>query len=271
MPLAEPVVHNCLMHQLHWNLSILAKAVHHKNLSSAADHVGISQPQLSRIIAKLEEELKVVLLDRSVRRKSGWTKAAFDLAEIYVKSENKLHFEIQSITTNQISATLSVGTLEGLSHLALEFCKLIFKSGEIHHIRLDVFDLSDLEEHFETSDLDIIFSFRVPGRQKYKNVLEIGYQSVNPVKTSNEYLVYSGFEYSKINPREKKTDEKVFVSNSLVMRRYWLENVGGEGTLPGKVSRAKSKGEEPVYLVGSELLSPLLWDNISKAANKTRG
>ena len=61
------------MQQLYYELGVLAKAVNFKNLSAAALHVGLSQPQLSRIIAKIEEELKIVLLDRSAKRKSGWT------------------------------------------------------------------------------------------------------------------------------------------------------------------------------------------------------
>ena len=49
------------MDHLHWPLSVLSKAIHHKNLSAAADHIGLSQPQLSRLIAQLEEELGVIV------------------------------------------------------------------------------------------------------------------------------------------------------------------------------------------------------------------
>ena len=64
---------------LTYELSVLSKAVMHRNLSLAAVHVGLSQPQLSRLIQKLEGELRVVLLDRASRRKSGWTPVAHEL------------------------------------------------------------------------------------------------------------------------------------------------------------------------------------------------
>lgn len=258
------------MNQIHWNLSILTKSVHHKNLSAAADHVGLSQPQLSRIIAKLEEELKVVLLDRSVRRKSGWTKAAFALAEIYSRAEHKLESEIQSLTTSQLSAELNIGTLEGLSHLGLEFAHKLFAQGEIQIIHLDIYEIGELEEKFEMGDVDVILSFRVPGRQKYQHTLEIGFQSVQPVEKSNEFQIYSPFEFTKTNPRHKKTTEKVFVSNSLNLRKTWLDRFGGRGNLPTDVSPTRNKGEDPVYLVGSELMSPLMWDKVAEAITDTK-
>jgi LysR family transcriptional regulator, transcriptional activator for aaeXAB operon len=77
---------------LHWPLSVLARAVHYKNLTSASSHVGLSQPQLSRLVSQLEKELNVTLLDRSARRKSGWTPAAHRVAQIYaISSKNYMN------------------------------------------------------------------------------------------------------------------------------------------------------------------------------------
>jgi DNA-binding transcriptional LysR family regulator len=71
------------MELLAWELSVISRAVAYKNLSSAAAHVGLSQPQLSRIVQKVEKNLQVQLLDRSSRRSSSWQPIALQLAEIY--------------------------------------------------------------------------------------------------------------------------------------------------------------------------------------------
>lgn len=83
------------MQQLYYELGVLAKAVNFKNLSAAALHVGLSQPQLSRIIAKIEEELKIVLLDRSAKRKSGWTNLRSVLHDIGLFKVYRLINELQ--------------------------------------------------------------------------------------------------------------------------------------------------------------------------------
>jgi len=115
------------MQQLYYELSVLAKAVHFKNLSAAALHVGLSQPQLSRIIAKIEDELKIVLLDRSAKRKSGWTAIAFQLSEIFEKSIHRLETDLQSSRHNQMVGELHSGTLQGLSDFAAQAYRSRYK------------------------------------------------------------------------------------------------------------------------------------------------
>ena len=100
------------MIHLHWELSVLSRAVAYSNLSGAAMHVGLSQPQLSRIVAKLEKEFGVMLLDRAARRKSGWTPSAFRLAEVYGTSVRKLEVDIQQAVQDSEPNHLTVGTLE---------------------------------------------------------------------------------------------------------------------------------------------------------------
>ena len=108
-----------MLQSVSYELSVLAKAVQHKNLSAAAVHVGLSQPQLSRLIAKIEAELNVMLLDRSARRKSGWTPLAHDLALTFTKGMSKLQSEILSMAEQREVTELHIGTLEGLSHIPL--------------------------------------------------------------------------------------------------------------------------------------------------------
>jgi DNA-binding transcriptional LysR family regulator len=252
------------MHDTHAHLAILAKAVQYKNLSLAASHVGLSQPQLSRIIAKLEEELQVVLLDRGVRRKSSWTIIAMKLVEVYLKSESELQSHIQKVINKPINAKLKIGSLEGLSQFGFEYSKKLFSITNLHEIHLDIYEISELEEKFESGELDIIFTFRIPGRQKYKNVIEIGYQSVDQVVIDDKYQIYSHFEYTQNHGEIKKSKARVFVSNSLELRKSWLQSVGGTGWLPSIVMNKPKEGKSPVVLVGSDVLSPLIWHEIKK-------
>jgi molybdenum-dependent DNA-binding transcriptional regulator ModE len=250
------------MQDVHYRLAILAKAVNHKNLSSAADHVGLSQPQLSRIIGKLEEELQVVLLDRGVRRKSGWTTAAVQLAEVFLQNEMQLQNAIQRIMGKQLFSTLRIGALEGLATLAMYYVRALFDELDIKEIHLDIFEVKEIESRFESGELDIIFSFKSPGRQKYRNLLEVGYQSIKPIHMDSSYSVFSPYEYSQNRTKGKKANQKVFISNSLFLRKQWMETFKGSGFLPSKILLRPSEGKFPLLVIGSDLLSPQVWDKI---------
>lgn len=251
------------MQAIHYELSVLTKAIQHKNLSAAALHVGLSQPQLSRIIAKLEDELKVVLLDRSAKRKSGWTPLALQISEIFEKTQFRLETELKTLSSDQMMAELRIGSLEGMAEFALRLVQMCFDKIKVKKVFIDIYDLSELESHFLSGDLDLIFSFKSPGRQKYKHFLEIGYQRLDRVDSNPHIGVYSTFEFNKLPEKEKSTFEHVLVSNSLMLRKEWLMKNGGTGLLPSEAKRGKSKDQEPVFLIGSELLSPGLWKEIS--------
>jgi len=253
------------MQQLYYELSVLAKAVNFKNLSAAALHVGLSQPQLSRIIAKIEDELKIVLLDRSAKRKSGWTTVAFQLSEIFEKSIRRLETELQGISNNQMVAELHIGTLEGLSDFALNTSRLCFEEVGVKKITLDIFDLNELEANFLSGNLDLIFTSKVPGRQKFKYLSELGFQRLDKIESSKKFAVLSSFEYGRANKKELEAYPHLFVSNSLSIRRSWFEKNGGTGHLPTEAKKGRAKDAEPVLMIGSELLSPVLWENITSA------
>lgn len=252
-----------MQQQLYYELSVLAKAVHFKNLSAAAMHVGLSQPQLSRIISKIEEQLQIILLDRSAKRKSGWTAAAFQISEIFERSRQRLDAEIQSVSTNQMVGELHIGTLEGLSDFALNTSRLCFEKVGVKKITLDIFDLSELDANFMSGNLDLIFTSKIPGRQKFKYLKELGFQKLESIETSKDFAVLSSFEYGRANKKELEIYPHLFVSNSLSIRRAWLENIGGTGHLPTEVKKGKLKDTESVFLIGTELLNPSLWQNIT--------
>lgn len=265
------------MDHLHWPLSVLGKAIHHKNLSAAANHIGLSQPQLSRLIAKLEEELGVVLLDRAARRKSGWTPVAYRVADIYFRSSRKLQVQLQELQAGDQLQHLNVGTLEGLVPLAAEVCHNLFQLTKISVVELNVYDLSELEEHFEKDEVDLILTCREPGRAKYKNLRLVGWQDLtieNDTK-SNPLKVLSPFEYAnwiqsgKRSASRRERDEtahsRILISNSLALRRQFIEHHNARGQVPSTVysKRPGTKTEKPVYLLGNEILPHAIWEKIN--------
>lgn len=251
-----------MQQQMYHELSVLSKAVHFKNLSSAAVHVGLSQPQLSRIIARLEENLRIVLLDRSAKRKSGWTPVAFQLASLFEKSSKRLETEIQNISHNEVIAELHIGTLEGLSNFALNTCKHCFDQVGIVKIFIEIYDLSELEANFLSGNLDIIFSSHAPGKQRYKYFAELGFQVLEKLETNSKYAVLSSFEDTVTHKKNLEKFPHVLVTNSLAFRKDWFKRFGGTGYMPTEAKRGKSKEHEPVYMIGSDLLSPVLWEQM---------
>ncbi len=255
------------MEHLARELSVLSKAVHFKNLSGAAVHVGLSQPQLSRIILKLEAELKASLLDREARRKSAWTPLAHQLAEAYQKSSRSLSSEIQRIVGSAEPTLLTIGSLEGLIPLALSLSRNVLKNTAIRTVEMDVHDLNRLEELFFNGSLDLILTSREPGRKKFKYLKVLGYQSLDPVDKPGEFGVMSSFEFESRSSRGKsRTDETpVFISNSLAARKGWLEKYGGRGCIPSEVRKNKSTAADcqEVYLIGTDTLGDALWKKVT--------
>lgn len=253
------------MQQIYYELSVLAKAIHFKNLSGAALHVGLSQPQLSRIIARIEEELKIVLLDRSAKRKSGWTPIAFQLSKLFEKSIKRLEGELQSLSQNQIASEIHIGTLEGLSNFALNSCKHCFDKVGANRIFIEIYDLAELEAHFLSGHLDLIFTSKVPGKQKFKYFQELGFQVLEKIQTNKNYGLYSSFEYSKAQKKDFEEYKHVLVTNSLTIRKEWFKAYGGTGFMPTEAKRGKSKEHESVLMIGSEIINPVLWEHLVSA------
>lgn len=247
------------MQQIYYELSVLAKSVHFKNLSGAALHVGLSQPQLSRIIAKIEDELKIVLLDRSAKRKSGWTAIAFELSDMFEKSIKRLEGELMSLSQNQMAEEIHIGTLEGLSNFAMDACKHCFDQIGVSKIFIEIYDLNELEAHFLSGHLDLIFTSKSPGRQKFKYLMELGFQVLDKIQSNKNYAVLSSFEYGRSSKKEFDDFKHVLVTNSLSMRKEWFKQIGGTGFMPTEAKRGKAKEHEPVLMIGSEILNPKLW------------
>src|SRR3989344_1173352 len=250
------------MQHIYYELSVLGRAIHFKNLSAAALHVGLSQPQLSRIIAKIEDELKIVLLDRSAKRKSGWTPVAFKLSLLFEKSSKRLESEINHLSHDQVVAEIKIGTLEGLSTFAINTCQYCFDHVGVSKIFIEIYDLNELEAHFLSGNLDLIFTSKTPGRQKFRYSMELGFQVLEKIQTNKNYAVLSSFEHGRSVKRDLEEFKHVLVSNSLSLRKEWFKAIGGTGFLPTEAKRGRAREHEPVYLIGSEILNPVLWSQI---------
>lgn len=257
------------LQSLHWQLSVLSKAIHYKNLSGAASHVGLSQPQLSRIIAKIEEELGVVLLDRTARRKSGWTPIAYKVADTYFQASRKLEQELQQLTAESNIVHLTIGTLEGLVPLANSFCRLLFDQAKMQFVELGVYDLGELEQRFEKEKLDLILTCREPSKHKYRFVRSLGFQAVEKTGTPTGTKVFSAFDYANYlhqsHRRSSPKNERIFISNSLAVRKTWVEEYGGFGIIPSEVRKRESSASDmPVLIVASDMLNPALWQKFEQ-------
>ncbi|MES3036880.1 MAG: LysR family transcriptional regulator [Bdellovibrionota bacterium] len=252
------------MQRLYYELETLSRAIHYKNLSAAAIHVGVSQPQLSRIIGKIEEELKVVLLDRTAKRKSAWTQVAFDLSLVFERHLHRLDSEIQILTQDTIVSELKIGTLEGLTLEATKLSRRAIKDIGVRQVSLDIFDLNDLESHFLMDHLDLILTSKFPSRQKFKHAMQIGYQDIEMVKSDPTVAVLSSFEYGKAPKKTFDNFKGILISNSLSVRKNWLSQVGGTGSLPSEMKKGAPKDKEPVYVIASDLISPSLWEKLEK-------
>lgn len=249
------------MIELSYPLSLLARAVSFKNLSSASLHVGLSQPQLSRLIAQLERELGMELLDRKVKRKSSWTPQAVQLAELFTQNQRKLESSIRSLQTDQQMKQVHIGTLEGLSDIAIHLGHKLFREIGLKLIHVDVFDRSELEGKFLSGDLDLILNTRFPSPTKPRYSKVIGYQSLDQINSNQEYTLYSSYEFNiSARKRISKPSEKVVVSNSLYIRQLWFDQFGGTGSKPSRLIEKPKKGYSEVYLVAGDWLDARIWE-----------
>lgn len=249
------------MTNLNYALSLLARSVAFRNLSSASMHVGLSQPQLSRLIAKLERELGMELLDRRVKRKSNWTPQAIQLAELFTQNQRRLETSIRALQTNQRARSAHIGTLEGLSDVAAKMAGVLFDKAELKTVFVDVYDRSDLEGKFLSGDLDLIVNDRLPAQAKPRYQRVIGYQNLNMVETNSKFTLFSPYEYH-IRHRQKAPgkESKTLVSNSLYVRKLWLETNGGTGTVPSALFDKPRKGADEVLLIGGDWIDPHIWE-----------
>lgn len=248
------------MEELHWPLTVLTRAIAFKNATSASQNIGLSQPQISRLINKIEKSLGITLLDKSSPRNTVWTADARKLTEIYNKSTRSLELSLANLKEDRIPKAISIGTLEGLSSLAIDYSQRLFKQTSIKQIQLDIYDQNEMENHFLMAEVDLIFTSRAPGQKKYRFNKTLGYQRLEKYNDKKLIDVYSPYEYGLV--KKKDENNKVFISNSLAIRSFYLVEKIGAGKLPSDIHQTPIKGDLPVLAVGQDYLHPSLWQKI---------
>lgn len=252
------------MDQLHWPLTVLNRSIPYKNLTAASQHIGISQPQLSRLIKQLEENLDVTLLDRSSPRHTTWTPQARKLAEIFGKSEKALSFAIDEFKEESQQKEVSIGTLEGLSPLAKQFAHHLLEHTFVETIQLNVFDQNDIESRFLVGDLDLVFTSRSPNNKKFNYIHEIGYQFIEPKRDEDcPTKIYSTFEYNSLNSTQRKRKAKRLISNSLYIRKSYQQKYGGTILLPSTIHKGQVPEKAlPVAVIAQDFISQEIWNEL---------
>ena len=88
---------------------------------------------------------------------------------------------------------------------------------------------------------------------------------LDKIQTNNDYAVLSSFEYGRSTKKDYDNFKHVLVTNSLAMRREWFKKYGGTGFLPTEAKKGRAKEHEPVYMIGSEILNPQLWGQLTSS------
>lgn len=257
---------NKKIYYLHHELNILSQVVSYKNMSAAAENIGLSQPQISRVISKIEGDLGVHLLNRTSRRSSSWTEMARQLARLYSQRMKSLDQEIYQAIEGSHPKAVSIAILEGLIPTACDFCYKLLQKTELESVVLDVYDLNILEAQFAKQNMDIIISSREPGRTKFVYNRIIGYQKMNQIKGRGNFTVLSRAEHALQQGRAQKqkasgVHRPEIVSNSLAVRKTWIEKYGGLGRVPSGLNSQVSDPSSflPVRMIAHDSFNAKLW------------
>jgi DNA-binding MarR family transcriptional regulator len=250
---------------LSWEMTVLSRAMSYSNLSAAAQHVGLSQPQLSRIVSKLEAETGLMLLDRRSKRNSTWTPKARELVLAYQRADRTFKSDLQRISEDSVVESLRIGTLEGLRRIALKLIEKLLEKAFLKTIEVDVYDIGPLEERFMRGVLDLALTVQEPSRSKVKYLSRIGYQSVDFIEGRKDLKVFSPYEYGIMQIKNPKslTSSKILISNSLLIREDFMTELKASGSRPSDVTPTRSSSKPlPVLLLGNEILPKKVWDEI---------
>lgn len=256
--------------KLSWEIEVLSKAIFYPNLSVAASQIGLSQPQLSRILSRVEAELDIRLLDRDSKRKVSWRPEAEQLAQKYLKASRLWESELQSLNSSQDQIRqIKVGCLEGLSEVLMNYIEAILKYEKVlENIEIEAVDLGDLEKGFLLGDFDLILSSRSPGKKKFSYMENVGYQSFVHYAGTLNWVVQTPFENAQDS---KKKNKKTIITKSLWLKNLCREKLDASASIPQKPRKkninTKSLDSEklsPVFMIAQEYFPKGLWSELLK-------
>lgn len=199
------------------------------------------------------------LLDRTVRRKSAWTAEARQLAELHEQNQRRIEQSIRLLQGSGHATVIHMGTLEGLVETAIHCVKDIFDKTQVAQVFLDVYDINEMDAKFLAGDLELILTSHLPSKSKPKYYKLYGYQSLDWTKSNSRFKVQSSYEFGRAKRKPKEAPAKTLVSNSLLTRRLWLQEIGGIGLIPSALQTKGAKGMEEVLLLGIDALDPKVW------------
>jgi hypothetical protein len=242
-----------MVQRLGSELSVLREAVKYPNLTAAANHVGLSQSQLSRIVKKIEDELGIALLERSSKRASGWTNQALRLARVFELQARNFEVAILEAVNEQTLARVRFGLLEGLLPLFKIWLENWVQRPQVpfRELQVNSLELAELETEFLLGHLDVALTSRPPGRGKTQFVETLGYQSMQ-ARGAGLVMAQSPFEAKQVREPNfgHKESNLLVTSNSLWLRRSLIDSGVAKGMLPSVEVRPRSSREfaTPVYM-----------------------
>ena len=191
-------------------LKFIVAVAQERNFRRAAEKCFVTQPALSLAIKKLEEELNVVIFERS-RTEVKMT----DIGEKIVEQAEKVLEEtarikqLADLGKNQLKGTLKLGLIHSIGpYLLPEIIPILRKTAPDMPLEVEENLTANLETQLRNGVIDaaiIALPFNVPGLQ-YKAMYDEEFDVVVPV--SHHWATRKN-----INPSEL-SDEKVLLLNS---------------------------------------------------------
>ncbi len=191
-------------------LKFIVAVAQERNFRRAAEKCFVTQPALSLAVKKLEEELNVVIFERS-RTEVKMT----DIGEKIVEQAEKVLEEtarlkqLADLGKNQLKGTLKLGLIHSIGpYLLPEIIPILRKTAPDMPLEVEENLTANLETQLRNGVIDaaiIALPFNVPGLQ-YKAMYDEEFDVVVPV--SHHWATRKN-----INPSEL-SDEKVLLLNS---------------------------------------------------------
>ena len=179
-----------------------------RHFGEAAEYCGVSQPTLSMMIKKLEEELDIIIFDRSKQPivPTDIGKRIIQQAEHALKEVRKIQ-ELVKSQNQELEGVLKIGIIPTLaSYLVADFINLFNK--DYPKIELKIFEMrtSTLLNAIRNNEIDVMIA-ATPLNQPDLLEIPIFYDS---------FVAYFSNDYLDNNPKQDK-----LTSNDLVDEKLW--------------------------------------------------
>ena len=252
--------------KLAWEIEVLSRAIQYPNLSVAATQIGLSQPQLSRILQRVEADLGLLLLERDSKRQVSWKPEAIKLANVYSQISRSWDLELKHLQGSKQLKKIRVGCLEGLSEVATEYiAKVVKLESSLEEIEIESLDLGELEKAFLAQEIDLMLSSRSPGKKKFQYLEVIGHQKFTSFQGTSEWQVKTPFEILKDSKLKSK---KNIVTKSLWLKTLCRDKLHASAMIPQKLNKKLPKDSQdfvPVFMIARDDFPKELWKELLRS------